>query len=153
MRTDKTTEPLVINLLIELLAFLSGYIHVTIVKHLPSLQLQVFIMSMFTSRITQLSASSLSTCVCLPRMQPARLMQYLFADMSWSWLIIEWGRNIFYIYICVYVCVCGDQMFPPQRQGLYKQQCILHPKTRVYIPWSYLEARICYPLMLNSYMG
>jgi hypothetical protein len=37
----QNNRPLVINLLIELLPFLSGYIHVTIVKHLPSLQLQV----------------------------------------------------------------------------------------------------------------
>jgi len=74
MRTVKTRETFVINLLIESLVFLSGYIHVTIPKHLHSLQLQEFAMFMFASRITWALASPLSTCICQLRMQPARFI-------------------------------------------------------------------------------
>jgi hypothetical protein len=74
MRTNKARELVVINLLFESLVFLSGYIHVTIAKHLPSLKLQEFAMSMFASRITWALASLLSTCVRQLRMQPARFI-------------------------------------------------------------------------------
>jgi hypothetical protein len=127
----QNNRPLVINLLIQLLVILSGYIHVTIVKHLPSLQLQAFIMSMFTSWITLLSVSSLYirayACHACNR-HPILVCWPVIKLAHHKTRVRSIFHIVIYMWVCVCVYVCADRMFPTKKQVLYKQQWILYTK-------------------------